>query len=132
MPIEIPREILKENPLYQMGIQEGLEKGKKKGLQEGRKKGLEEGRKKGLEEGRKKGLEEGRKKGLEEGRKEEALRILKRILKERFPSEFKATKYRSLKKLSLTSLEKLFTKAIKVQSLQEFEEFLKKELKTEQ
>ena len=100
MPIEIPRELLKENPLYQIGAKEG----------------------------RKKGIEEGRKKGIEEGRKEEAIRILKKILKRRFPSQFKASKYKSLKKLSTSALENLLTVAITAQSLQDFDDSLQREL----
>ena len=88
MPIEIPSEMLKDNPLYQMGAKEG--------------------------------------------RKEEALRILKKILKKRFPSQFKASKYNSLKKLSTSSLEKLLTVAITATSLQDFDDSLQRELQSSQ
>ena len=109
MPIEIPREMIKENPLYQMGVQEGLEKG--------------------LQEGRKKGLQEGRKKGLQEGRREGKLKLLKKALKEKFPNLYKKSSFKDIELLSTKSIDKIFLLTLKSDDPEEIISAIQKEIK---
>ncbi len=66
----------REEVLRSLGMEEGIEAGRKIGLELG----LEEGRELGLEEGRELGLEEGRELGLEEGKKRKAFDIAQKLL----------------------------------------------------
>ena len=72
-----------------------------------------------LEEGERRGREKAAKRGLEKGRKEEAVRIIKRMVRRRF-GEVPELVETTLQRLNMEQLEELGECLIEVNSLDEF------------
>ncbi len=89
MPIEIPQELIEENPLFQIG----------------------------------------RKKGLQEGRREGELKLLKKALKEKFPTLYKKNSFKDVEKLSTKSIDKIFLLTLKSDDPEEIISAIQKAIK---
>lgn len=82
------------------------EKATNEGLMAGLEKGLEKGLAQGLEQGLAQGLEQGRRAGIEAGQCEEARRLLRAVLRDRFPGLESLPEIANIR--SLSKLEALF------------------------
>lgn len=86
------------------------EKAIKEGLQEGLQQGIKQGIKQGIEQGIRQGLEKGHDQGLQSGQSAEARKLLRTVLKTKFPGLETMPEIDQI--LSTDSLEALFEAAL--------------------
>ncbi|MGY6529573.1 MAG: Rpn family recombination-promoting nuclease/putative transposase [Cyanobacterium sp.] len=104
-------DLLKESVTYQRIIREGMAEGIQQGIQQG------------IQEGIQQGLQQGIQQGVEEGEKEEAIALVFRLTKKRFP-ESPDTLKNDLKTLSVEQLETLAETLFDVNSFDEVVQWL--------
>ena len=75
--------LLKE--MRENAINSGRAEGLAQGVEEGRAKGIEQGLEQGIEQGVQQGIQQGMQQGIVKGQAEEARRLLRAVLADRFP-----------------------------------------------
>ncbi|MEJ5349871.1 MAG: Yae1 family protein [Desulfosoma sp.] len=120
------RDIMTESYAYELIKKEGYEEGLRSGIERGRQEGLEQGLEKGLEKGLEQGLERGLEQGMQQGTLEATREHIIETLDARF-QDIPKDVLRCLRRIQeVDALKILFKRALRVRSLDEFQESLKR------